>query len=960
MRFAISFSPARAFRLARKITDWPLAYRFALLVLPAGITIALVAIWLGYTASSSTLTDSLKNLTMLEAKLQASTVEATLKQLRHSLFLIAKAELRDPDQFRENMKVFFQDNADLIQEIGFKDPSGKSFLLLRDPGGYRLLSGGDSFAGPYSAFQQLSTQPLQPGEAALYPAVRFDEPSSPGKEQSRPGPVMRMALQSPDTSSLYVIGISIGDWSARLAAMMQPGSGLRLPVQEDSVQLAFFFDLRGWILFEMHNSGIAKYLPDASRNGYSGDLGRTGYDAAFRPWTNHENYWLMVTEAREGRSGSVPAPADKYSTTNVGATGVLCFAPVSFAPNDTSDPVPVGAIAFFETSMLPLHAFMRLANYSLGIVVGTLALFIIMAIRVSKKLARPLMHMADSLSEMTRKGELSLLHGETASEEQQVLQASVNSIISKTMSSQHALEFLKREVQHTRSRLPVDLSQRLKAPQAEAEFGLVGSSALIREVREHVHKAARAGTDVLIWGETGTGKELVAAAIHKASARRDGPYISINCGALDENLLLDALFGHVKGAFTEAKADRKGAFLAANNGTLHLDEVGNASAKVQQALLRALSVRRIRPLGSDEEVSFNTRVVAATNVDLRGCVKEGSFREDLYYRLAIISIETPPLRHRKEDIPELAAFCIHEAALALKRPEAHLSRGALDIMASYDWPGNVREFKNCVTRAMAFVEGDLILPQHITLERDAYSTYAPSPIPNYTPETVSPFREYMPPHPEYMFPGIPGFPSTQHAPGKEHAENAKRQPDAVINEIGYASEQLWPAPPRDMFNPARAKPLSSDTEKNQEAPAPSEGDNAQAPFPVGNRYTSVASGQTAPDRREIPKAPGRMGGTPPSSREPEDSVPSSLIPVDTKAPLPVYGLTIPDNLNERQIRALRLVREQGEITRAQYEASVGKELSSRTAQNDLRELVERGILERVGAGPGTRYTLRTG
>lgn len=953
MRFAISFSPARAFRLARKITDWPLAYRFALLVLPAGVAIALVAIWLGYSASSSTLTDSLKNLTMLEAKLQASSIEETLKQLRHSLFLIAKADFRDPEQFRENMKFLFQDNAGLIQEIGVKDPSGNGFLLLRDSEGYRLLSGGENYAGPYSAFQQVGSQPPQPGETALYPAIRFDEPTLQGKEQSRSGPVMRMALQSPDDESLYVIGISIADWSARLAAMLQPGSGLRLPAQEDAVQLAFFFDLRGWILFEMQNSGIAKYLPDASRNGYSGDLGRTGYDAAFRPWTNHENYWLMVTETREGRSGSVPAPADKYASTQVGATGVLCFAPVSFATNEASEPIPMGGVAFFETSLLPLNAFMRLANYALGIVVGAIALFVIMAIRVNKKLARPLMHMADSLSDMTRKGELSLLHGETASEEQQVLQASVNSIISKTMSTQHAFERLKREVQHTRSRLPVDLSQRLKAPPAEAEFGMVGSSSLIREVREHVHKAARAGTDVLIWGETGTGKELVAAAIHKASTRRDGPYISINCGALDENLLLDALFGHVKGAFTEAKTDRKGAFLAANNGTLHLDEVGNASAKVQQALLRALSVRRIRPLGSDEEISFNTRVVAATNVDLRGCVKDGTFREDLYYRLAIISIETPPLRHRKEDIPELASFCIHEAAMVLKRPEAHLSRGALDIMTSYDWPGNVREFKNCITRAMAFVEGDLILPQHITLERDAYSAYAPMP----DAEAPALFRGYPPAQAEYTFPGLPGLPPTQYQPERPSPEEAKKQPDAVINDMGYASEHLWPAPPRERFTPARKAPSVVEPGKTQDdARLPEEGD---APAQAVKTAHFIASEPTHTGRKDTSEESRLLRGAAMNGQAQEPSADTSRASTGA-GPASEQSREFPDNLNERQIRALRLVREQGEITRAQYEASIGKELSSRTAQNDLRELVERGILERVGAGPGTRYTLRTG
>jgi DNA-binding NtrC family response regulator len=245
---------------------------------------------------------------------------------------------------------------------------------------------------------------------------------------------------------------------------------------------------------------------------------------------------------------------------------------------------------------------------------------------------------------------------------------------------------------------------------------LIGQSQLMASLQSMIRKAASSEADVLVVGETGTGKELTAEGVHKFSSRSTKPFISINCGGLDENLLLDTLFGHVKGAFSEATNDRKGAFLAADEGTLFLDEIGTASNKVQKALLRALSVRRIRPLGCDYEVEFNVRVIAATNVDLMELVQRGEFRDDLYYRLKVITIQTPALRQRKEDIPLLASHFLKESGLKARRAEVGLSRGALEKLMAHDWPGNVRELKNCITRAMAFADGDLLYAEDLVFD----------------------------------------------------------------------------------------------------------------------------------------------------------------------------------------------------------------------------------------------------
>jgi DNA-binding NtrC family response regulator len=855
--------------------------------------IALVSTWLGYRASEVVLMNSLESVPLLEAKIQASRMSDSLAQMRRSLVRIAQSELFDDQPDAEiaqglagNLEGYFQDNAPLVQEITFKRALGEGFMLLRDKDGFTEHTVAYASSGAYSPLQQAGASLPQPGRTMIYSPVFFSETATGAPGHEARVPVLRMAFAFPDGAGLLILGVDLEAMRNRLAEFMKTDSPLRMPIQEGSLQLSFYFDTRGWILFEMGSTGNMSYLPDIAREGYSGDFGRAGYDAAFRPWTGHDNFWRMVTEVASGRSGSIPAPADRYTAAHVGAAGRLCFAPVLFADDDSSPATPLGGIAFFETSALPLAAFLRLANYFLTITVASLLIFGLSAFWVGRKLASPIRRMAAELTRMADAGSLDFIDVTPACEEQRQFQSALNNMIAAGISTRDKLDHISRERRQARSRLPVDLAS-ARAAIAAPEFGLIGSSALIREVREHVGKAARAGTDVLVWGETGTGKELVAAAIHKASARSSGPYISINCGALDENLLLDALFGHVKGAFTEARNDRKGAFLSADGGTLHLDEVANASLKVQQSLLRALSIRRIRPLGTDEEIEFTTRVVAATNVDLRECVRAGTFREDLYYRLAIISIETPPLRHRKEDIPELAAFCIHDAAVALGRPEARLSLGALDLMAAHDWPGNVREFKNCLTRAMAFVEGDLILRQHITLEQDAYRTYAKPIAPRVLAEKI------------HSAEGQGRRSASAPLSGAEAERNfaEARAPEAASDgNAGHGPEPLWP-PPGDQFAPARP-----------EAP--------------GRGYEGYGDAVEA---------------APPHEARPGLSVD------------PAKGLS------ERQLRALAFVRQHGEISRAEYETVVGMELSSRTAQNDLRELVERGILQRVGAGPGTRY-----
>jgi two-component system response regulator PilR (NtrC family) len=231
--------------------------------------------------------------------------------------------------------------------------------------------------------------------------------------------------------------------------------------------------------------------------------------------------------------------------------------------------------------------------------------------------------------------------------------------------------------------------------------GMVCTAPAMLAVLNVARSVAATNSTVLIVGESGTGKELVAKAIHAVSPRRESPFVSINCGALPESLLESELFGHMKGAFTDAHQSRKGLFEAAHRGTLFLDEVGETPPAMQVKLLRALQERRIRRVGGTDEIDIDVRLIAATNRPLEELVREKRFREDLFYRLNVIPLQIPPLRDRREDIPLLAEHFRRRFAREMDKQVGSLSGEAIAVLASHDWPGNVRELENVIERAVA-------------------------------------------------------------------------------------------------------------------------------------------------------------------------------------------------------------------------------------------------------------------
>jgi DNA-binding NtrC family response regulator len=236
---------------------------------------------------------------------------------------------------------------------------------------------------------------------------------------------------------------------------------------------------------------------------------------------------------------------------------------------------------------------------------------------------------------------------------------------------------------------------------------IIGTSEALQKVFYLVEKVANTTASILIQGESGTGKELIARAIHFNSSRAGRPFLAVNCGALPESLLESELFGHTKGSFTGATADKKGLFRSADGGTLFLDEIGEMPLALQVKLLRALQEQEVLPVGSSVAVKFDTRIIAATNKNLETEVSENRFREDLFYRLNVIEITLPPLRERREDIPLLVKHFAAKTARHQKATEKSISKEAMTALVSYNWPGNVRELENAVERAFILSEGEI-------------------------------------------------------------------------------------------------------------------------------------------------------------------------------------------------------------------------------------------------------------
>ena len=697
--------------------------RVLLLGLPL-LTLVLLLVFLATGRSIEAMVNrAIARNAQLHAQAMSLSLEQILTETRNQLLILAAGSMEPKDMVR---RLQFRVRAEGLRyrEVAFMgtDPSQRYLLLsyggeiISIPPDIASATVGNPFTSLSAAQRPGHVQVSQPLEV-VYSMVPLND-----SVQSIPLYVIRFSTPIYDSQGVFqgMLILSLDLTVLRDAISMFSSSSAPRRTADDETRIrSIFFDNQGWMLFQSENleadDASGRLNSDSLRAGFQGEFGRAGFSTAFRPGSNHVNYWSMVSNVQSGHSGQIFLDnGDAWGHGDNAVEGVS-FAPVTFTANPDSPHTIVGGLAVLDTSFTATRTGIQIIGiYGICLLAGIclLGLGLAWLARGTTKRLRRLSNEVNMRIDSHSSNPLVL---PPMPRELEQLKDAINALLHRLRRSEE--EQLNQQLMQD-ARWAREPAENMPELDDIPENGLVGTSAAMQDLRANFLKAAPTMADVLVIGETGTGKELVSAAIHQASPRANGPFITINCGALDENLLMDTLFGHVKGAFTEARQPRKGAFLTAEGGTLMLDEIGNAAPKVQQALLRALSTRMIRPLGSDEDVPFDTRIIAATNAELLQDAQEGSFREDLYYRLAVITIRTPPLRRRKSDLPLLAVFFLTRAAESQGLPTPRLSRGALRKLQEYHWPGNVRELQNCLTRALAFCENGLIFAENIQLGPD--------------------------------------------------------------------------------------------------------------------------------------------------------------------------------------------------------------------------------------------------
>ncbi|MDI3262254.1 MAG: sigma-54 dependent transcriptional regulator [Fulvimonas sp.] len=313
-------------------------------------------------------------------------------------------------------------------------------------------------------------------------------------------------------------------------------------------------------------------------------------------------------------------------------------------------------------------------------------------------------------------------------------------------------------------------------PAARGDERLVGDSPAMQQVRIAIGKLARNQAPVYIAGESGVGKELVARLIHEQGPRAAGPFVPVNCGAIPAELMESEFFGHRRGSFTGAHADKEGLFQAAHGGTLFLDEVAELPLHMQVKLLRAIQEKAVRPIGAREEVPVDVRILSATHKNLAALVEQGQFRQDLFYRINVIELRVPPLRERRGDVPRLAAHILRQLAAKNGTPPGRLTQEALQALEAYDFPGNVRELENILERAMAMCEGEEITVADLMLPQRSAAPTAPASATPATAATVTPVDAA----------GVPGVPLEDYISHLERSAIIKALEESRYNKTAAA------------------------------------------------------------------------------------------------------------------------------------------------------------------------------
>lgn len=743
MRYALPplFTPV--LRLNASVYSWSI--RKLVVLLGTGLSALLLAgsLTVAYMMATASLNSAYSRNAQLRAKAQAYEINKVLIDARHEMQFIAGGTLSQEEVYSHLLRKTLEGSRQ-YREVAFQGNTvDDRFVLVSNGSGVASVPIDQTIAETSGIFpindliHEKAPGYVHIGEPieVLYPAVSFQ-----GVVSAVAMRVIRMTMPVFSSDHQYkgklTISIDLDLLRSILSRHASEDSPVFLFPQDKDAKKSFFFDASGWLLFQSEKDweNLKEINLDDLRLGLRGDLGRPGFKTAFRPDSSNVQFWNIVAEVQMQQSGQLLVDRYFSEVKGRGQQLYLSYEPIVFMESGDSGKV-VGGVGCLDTSFLFMASTQQVA-WTLVIAFAASVILILLAMYyLSHRICSPIARMAKDLEARVSGDDASPLDTPVDFLEVSQFQKSINILLVQLQVARNDYILRAGRFENDWLAQPINLEKEIAASNdldrrlLDAPLhGIVGGGPAIANLRQQIHKASRVLADVLIIGETGTGKELAAEAIHAVSYRAHGPFISINCGALDENLLMDALFGHVKGAFSEAHADRQGAFVAASGGTLHLDEIANASPKVQQALLRALSVRRIRPLGSDRDIAFDARIVAATNIDLLQLALAGKFREDLYYRLAVITIAMPPLRHRREDIPVLVKHFIDEYCLSAGKTAVGISRGALEKLVGYDWPGNIRELRNCITRSLAFADGDLLASSHILFDKRPVDAVPQSPM----------------------------------------------------------------------------------------------------------------------------------------------------------------------------------------------------------------------------------------
>lgn len=931
-----------------------------------GLPLLTVVLLLIFVATGSSIENIVNRAIARNAQLQAQgmrlALEHALAETRNQLLILAAGSM-DPADMKNRLE--FRARADGLhyREVAYVGLAPENrYLLLNHESQVIRVPMHVALDSPSSPFHNISGEQRpgyvnvgQPMEA-VYSMVPVNK-----SLQSLSLHVLRFFTAVHDKEGNFngylLLSLDMKDLRDIVSRYSSPEAPIAASGTETRVR-SLFFDREGWMLFQSETPDAAlagkSLANDSVRAGFWGDYGRPGFSMAFRPSPEHINYWSMVADVQAGQASQLPMTESSTVWSN-GQMRVerVSYVPISFTPGSGGDPIVLGGLAVLDTSFTTTRTGMQVMGIYAVSFLGGMLLLTLSLWWLARQMSKSLNTLGWALHKRNITDGSEDLDLPSLPKELESVKADINTLLGRLRQAriQRLSHEALQDAQWQREPAP-DLPH----PEDLPASGLVGTSPAMQTLYDQVRKASQVLADVLVIGETGTGKELVSEAIHRLSARASGPFITINCGALDENLLMDTLFGHVKGAFTEARQARKGAFLAAEGGTLMLDEVGNAAPKVQQALLRALSTRRIRPLGSDQEVPFDTRIIAATNASLLEDAREGSFREDLYYRLAVITIHTPPLRERKTDIPSLTVYFLTEAVKTRARadetdapddadsesngsssatpsriikgarmPHAaqmpQISRGALAKLMGHSWPGNVRELKNTLTRALTFCEENILYAENIQLG----SITTPS--------------------------------------GSNAADTREKQADDHM-----ADPQMQNG--RDGLQ-ARAGCAAgwndNDAAIGSHAPSPC-GANAMPPADCdenqtsGQNFSSLSGSASPVSGVAAPANPPRQTPLYAPGLERASGQESALAPAPAIGANPADALggkanTVMPRLNSRQTEMWPRLVALGSISRQEYQQMLGKDISMRTAQYDLQLFVQMGLVRKEGRGPAQRYVV---